>query len=164
MKNEKLDTSRCRLFAGNVIDRSIALDFRLARSAAANHIELHKLLPVVQLGLLYWIFSSGHARSYRVLKVFTEHLHGPSPPATSFVSRAKESPAEASIRGRGAELSRPSDQLRSPHRRPAALAALALVHTHGQTARRVHHFSGQNALRTATASAASSMVILLLIF
>jgi len=37
--------------------------------------------------------------------------------------------------------------------RPAALAALALVHTHGQTARRVHHFSGQNELRTASASA-----------
>ena len=37
--------------------------------------------------------------------------------------------------------------------RPAALAALALVHTHRHTARRVHHFSGQNELRTASASA-----------
>ena len=61
-----------------------------------------------------------------------------------FVARAKESPAFLRIRTVG---------LLFAAFRPATLAALALVHTHGHTARRVHHFSGQNKLRTASAPA-----------
>jgi hypothetical protein len=80
-----------------------------------------------KLRLEYWIIflSRQPLEVDRVLKVFTEHLHGPSPLATFFVARAKKVQQNRASEAVG---------LLFAAFRPAALAALAFVNPDGQAA------------------------------